>query len=115
MADPEPIAISVAYALPEQQWEIELRVAVGTTAAAALALASDRLPLTAQQLEGLPMGIYGQVIEPSQILQAHDRVELYRPLLVDPKTARRQRAAESAAAGSGAGVSGASGAPEAGK
>lgn len=116
MPDAERIVVSVAYARADQQWDVTLEVGVGTTAAQALELASAQLPLTAQQLEALPLGIYGELVEPSRILQPHDRVELYRPLLVDPKTARRQRAAESAPAVAAAGsASGASGAPDAGK
>ena len=44
-----------------------------------------------------PLGIFGRQVKDDTILQNGDRVELYRPLLIDPKTARRRRAAESAA------------------
>lgn len=121
MAEPVRIAVSVAYALPDRQWEVELEVRLGTTAAEALQLAGPQLPLAATQLVTLPMGIYGQPVSGDQVLQLHDRVELYRPLLVDPKTARRQRAADSAGAASSAvtaasaGADGTSGVPDAGK
>ena len=40
------------------------------------------------------MGIYGKAVAADTVLEAHDRVELYRPLLIDPKENRRRRAAK---------------------
>jgi hypothetical protein len=42
-------------------------------------------------LDQLQCGIWGKVKESGALLRAHDRVEIYRPLQVDPKEARRQR------------------------
>jgi hypothetical protein len=44
------------------------------------------------------VGIYGQVVEPNRLLGDGDRVEVYRPLIFDPKEARRMRAEQAAAA-----------------
>ncbi|MFN3237641.1 MAG: RnfH family protein [Pseudomonadales bacterium] len=44
------------------------------------------------------VGIYGQVVEPGRLLGIGDRVEVYRPLIFDPKEARRMRAEQAAAA-----------------
>jgi putative ubiquitin-RnfH superfamily antitoxin RatB of RatAB toxin-antitoxin module len=38
------------------------------------------------------LGVFGRICRPEQILQSGDRVEIYHPLLADPKTARRDRA-----------------------
>ena len=115
MPEGEPIAVSVAYALPEQQWVVELELPQGATVAQALRLAGGQLPLTVAQLQALPVGIYGEPVTPQTVLTDQDRVELYRPLWVDPKTARRQRAAESSATSGATAGSAASGAPEAGR
>lgn len=114
MAKVQHLSVSVAYALPEQQWEIELQLEPGATVADALERALPELPLSAVQVQQMPVGVYGELVSRETQLAQHDRVELYRPLLVDPKTARRQRAAESAA-GSDAAGAGTASAPEAGK
>ena len=59
--------------------------------------------LRAAGLEASPWaaGIWGRRAERSQLLQDGDRVELYRPLLVDPKIARRERFARQGARGAG--------------
>lgn len=38
-----------------------------------------------------PCGIYGKKIHPDTLLKAGDRLEIYRPLQLDPKTARKRR------------------------
>jgi putative ubiquitin-RnfH superfamily antitoxin RatB of RatAB toxin-antitoxin module len=62
----------------------------GSTAAQALA-ASGLLQRHGLQAEGLRLGVWGKLREPDTVLRERDRVEIYRPLLVDPKEARRQR------------------------
>lgn len=88
------LPVSVAYALPEQQWVVELELPEGSTVADALAAVAATAPFTDLDVQQLPVGIYGAPADPATPLEPHDRVELYRPLLVDPKTARRQRAAQ---------------------
>lgn len=66
----------------------------GTTVADALA-ASRQLGLA--PWPGAVFGIWGRVVEQGYVLRAGDRVEMYRPLTVDPKTARRQRFARQGA------------------
>lgn len=96
MANAEMIRVEVVYALPDRQRLLTLEVPSGTTMIEAvqrsglLAEFPDIDPATA------PMGIFGKCeAEPAlRVLQAGDRVELYRPLLVDPKEARKARAAK---------------------
>jgi putative ubiquitin-RnfH superfamily antitoxin RatB of RatAB toxin-antitoxin module len=45
------------------------------------------------EAEGLKTGIFGELAGPETVLKEGDRVEIYRPLAVDPKEARRRRAA----------------------
>lgn len=95
----ERIRIEVAYAEPARQWLLELHVPAGTTAREAVlgsGLAQERPEL---DLSSCPLGIFGKVLdEPQQyVLTAGERVEVYRPLLIDPRAGRKLRAARAAA------------------
>jgi hypothetical protein len=91
-----PIRVEVAYATPETQWLIPLDLPDSTSAEAAIA-ASGLLAICPElDLAALNIGIFGRVCPLSEPLRAGDRVEIYRPLACDPKTARRQRAAKKA-------------------
>ncbi|MFK8016797.1 MAG: RnfH family protein [Gammaproteobacteria bacterium] len=83
------INVEVAYALPATQQTFALRVALGTTAGAAVEHIAAQLP------EAYPtddLGVFGRRVKPDQVLEEGDRVELYRPLTADPKTVRRELA-----------------------
>lgn len=67
-----------------------LRLAPGATVADALQ-ASGVLARHGLQTTGLRVGVWGKPREPQTLLRDHDRVEIYRPLTVDPKEARRLR------------------------
>lgn len=90
------IEVEVAYALPNKQKIYALNVEEGTTALAA----AKQSPLTKDfagvDLDSAKMGIFGQAIKKpgEHVLSAHDRVEIYRDLIADPKEARRRRAAK---------------------
>jgi len=87
------ITVEVAYATPEQQLLIKLDLPDGTNALDAINASGllARCPELTQT--PLNIGIFASVCSLEQSLKAGDRVEIYRPLLHDPKTARRQRAA----------------------
>lgn len=97
------IRIEVAYALPDHQILIPLQVDEGTTALQAVQMSG-----IAGQVEGLDvssadMGIYSRLLDgrasplpQDYVLRDHDRIELYRPLQLDPKQARLLRAARAA-------------------
>ncbi len=89
------IAISVVYALPDTQTVVRLSVPSGTTVAEAVGLSSlsSRFP----ELAAAPLNcaIFGRVVAPTQVVAAGDRIEVLRPLLIDPKESRRQAAARS--------------------
>jgi hypothetical protein len=87
------IEIEVAYALPEKQRIVPLAVPLGTTAidaakASGITEAFPQLTLSADTR----LGIFGQEVSQEHILREGDRVEIYRPLLLDPKEIRRLRA-----------------------
>lgn len=85
------INIEVAYAFPGRQLIIPLAVVEGSTAEQAI-IASDILESFAElDLNKLEIGIFGQNCKLDKVLTEGDRVELYRPLLCDPKQARRIR------------------------
>ena len=91
------VRIEVFYALPAQQRHIELKLEHGATVNDALVRAAAALEFADLDLHAMPVGIFGRVIvDRSQRLNEGDRIELYRPLAVDPKTARRRRAGRSA-------------------
>ncbi|HEX5539777.1 MAG TPA: RnfH family protein [Methylophilaceae bacterium] len=92
------ITVEVAYARPDRQVIIPLRVMPGTTAESAV-LASDIIRQFPEiSLTENSIGIFGKPAKADTVLRHMDRVEIYRPLIADPKAARRQRAAEGKAA-----------------
>lgn len=93
------IEIDVIYALPDREFRQRLSVAEGCTAAQALALSDLPSRLPGVELADLDMGIFSRLLDgraaprpDSYVMQHGDRLELYRPLQIDPKKARLQRA-----------------------
>jgi putative ubiquitin-RnfH superfamily antitoxin RatB of RatAB toxin-antitoxin module len=84
--------VTVVYALPLEADATSLRVPDGATAGQAIQLSGvlERHPEI--DLRCGRIGIFGRWVGLEQRLQAGDRVEIYRPLLADPKEVRRQRA-----------------------
>ncbi len=95
MADAGPglIDIEVVYALPRCAHRFRIRVPQGTTVEAAIR-ASGLLSVV-PELAGQPLdvGIFGRCCAISDAVSDGDRIEIYRPLRLDPKEARRLRAA----------------------
>lgn len=89
---------AVAWAAPGLQFCIELQLPAGSTVADACAAARTRLAAdSGPEAASVPWdqadcGIFGQPCEASRLLQEGDRVELYRPLQVNPRDSRRNRA-----------------------
>lgn len=91
------IAVEVLYALPERYWSVSVRVPAGASVAEALLQAgADWLPECYQAEFGNPAGlaIFGRIATGQTRLHEGDRIEILRPLLADPKLARRKRAAD---------------------
>jgi putative ubiquitin-RnfH superfamily antitoxin RatB of RatAB toxin-antitoxin module len=90
------IKVEVAYATPEKQSIVEVEVPEGTTMVEAVRQSGIDREFPELVLEGVPMGVFGRKIPKpeAEVLSAGDRVELYRPLLIDPKQARLNRAAK---------------------
>jgi putative ubiquitin-RnfH superfamily antitoxin RatB of RatAB toxin-antitoxin module len=95
----ESISVEVAYALPEKQRIVKLDVPQGTTALEAVTL--SKLDEVFDELvvgPDLKIGVWGKVTTADRVLATGERVEIYRPLLVDPKEVRKARAAKAKAA-----------------
>lgn len=88
------IPVEVAYALPERQTLLRLMVPEGTTAEEAIQRSGilERHPEI--DLGANKIGIFAKPVPASRVLRAGDRVEIYRPLIADPKAVRKQRAEE---------------------
>lgn len=87
------VEVSVVYALPEHITLIACQVAADSSVQAAIEQ-SGILAQCQLDLSQLSVGIYGKRVELSETVQAGDRIEIYRPLLADPKEIRRRRAHE---------------------
>ncbi|WP_395702627.1 RnfH family protein [Aquabacterium sp.] len=86
------IDVELAYApAPHRLMRLSLRLPAGVTAAEALRASGWPAQLGEAAMAGLKLGLWGRVCTPEQVLRERDRLELYRPLQVDPKEARRQR------------------------
>lgn len=94
--DPKPAAIrvEVAYACPDEQLILPVEVPEGATLEQAIVQSRilERFPDI--QLHSAKVGIFGKLGKLSAQVRAGDRVEIYRPLLADPKEVRKKRAAE---------------------
>ncbi len=91
----ESINVEVAYALPEKQVIRAVNVDAGTAIGAAIVQSGIMMdfPELEFELEDAKVGIFGKAAAMTTVLSDGDRVEIYRPLIADPKEVRRQRAA----------------------
>ncbi len=97
------IPVEVAYAQPERQLIIPLEVPEGTTLRQAVELSGILKEFPEIDLAKNKVGIFGRLAKPDTPLRPGDRVEIYRPLIADPKAVRRQRAAQGKAMRKGGG------------
>ena len=85
--------VEVVYGLANKQRIYVLDVDEGTTARQAAELAPVNEDFPDVDVSGSDIGVFGKAVKDDQILLAGDRVEIYRPLIADPKEVRKQRAA----------------------
>ena len=88
----EMISIEVAFALPEKQAIVSVTIADGATVGEAIAESAICAEFPAVDIDSLQAGVWGHPVERSACVRNGDRVELYRPLLRDPRDARRELA-----------------------
>lgn len=92
------INIEIAYALPERYYLKSFQVDEGITVQTAITQSGILSPFPEIDLSINKIGIFSRPIKLADVLKEGDRIEIYRPLLADPKEIRRKRAAEQAAA-----------------
>ena len=94
-SSPSPMHIDIIYALPDRYEQISLSLETGATVADAIAASGITRKYPDLDINGRnKIGIFARLVKPDTVLRDKDRIEIYRPLIADPKTVRRQRAAE---------------------
>lgn len=97
------ITVEVAYALSSEQLIIPIKVQDGTTAEEAIKASGIMVKFADIDLNINKIGIFGKLTKLDTKLRHLDRVEIYRPLIADPKEVRKQRAADGKAMKKGGG------------
>ncbi|AZF39372.1 protein YfjF [Pseudomonas sp. R4-34-07] len=94
------VEIEVVHAAIERQVLLAVAVPEGTSLRAAVHMSRIAEQFPQLELAECPLGIFGKVVADAdtRAVQPGDRIEIYRPLLADPKEVRRQRAAKAAKA-----------------
>lgn len=103
MAVSEMLNVEVCYALPEKQLLVPVRLPVGATLQQALEASGVLEKHPEIDLKKNKFGIFSKLSKLDSVLREGDRVEIYRPLIADPKEVRKQRAAEGKVMKKGAG------------
>lgn len=96
MDDNKTIHVEVAYALPDKQRIVALELPAGSSVRDAAMQSGLDKQFVELDLRNVDLGVFGKgVSKPEeQMLKNGDRVEIYRPLIADPKEVRKQRAAK---------------------
>jgi putative ubiquitin-RnfH superfamily antitoxin RatB of RatAB toxin-antitoxin module len=92
MADGSRITVSVVHAGPERVFSVDLTLPSGATVADAVERSGVRAALPDLEIREDRLGIFSRRATFGTVLRDGDRVEIYRPLKIDPKVARRLRA-----------------------
>ncbi|OSI15241.1 RnfH family protein [Neisseria dumasiana] len=85
------VEIEIVYGTADKQLLQRLSVAEGTTAREAVLQSCIAEEFPEADVQNAPLGIFGKAVKDDTVLRDKDRVEVYRPLLIDPKEARRLR------------------------
>jgi len=103
MANAETIPVEVVYALPDRQVVLALEVVADATIADVITQSGILEKFPEIDLGNNKVGVFGKLGKLTDTLHAGDRVEIYRPLIADPKQVRKQRAAQGKVMKKGAG------------
>jgi putative ubiquitin-RnfH superfamily antitoxin RatB of RatAB toxin-antitoxin module len=90
----ESIQLEITYAKPDRQEIISLKLPEGSTIQQAIEASGLLQRHPEIDLAKAKVGIYGKLSRMDTVVRERDRVEIYRPLIADPKEVRKQRAAE---------------------
>lgn len=103
MAEPESLSIEIAYALPQRQELVHVQLPTGSTVQQAIDASGLMQKYAEIDLKKNKVGVFGKLTKLDAPLRNRDRVEIYRPLLADPKEVRKKRADEGKAMKKGGG------------
>lgn len=103
MVAEQPIQVEVAFTGRDEQALLAVEGATGLTVREAIERSGILRRFPEIHLEVNKVGVYGRLVKLDQPLEAGDRVEIYRPLIADPKESRKRRAAEGKVMRKGAG------------
>lgn len=103
MAEPESLSIEIAYALPQRQELVHVLLPTGSTVQQAIEASGLMQKYAEINLKKNKVGVFGKLTKLDAPLRNRDRVEIYRPLLADPKEVRKKRADEGKAMKKGGG------------
>jgi putative ubiquitin-RnfH superfamily antitoxin RatB of RatAB toxin-antitoxin module len=92
----ELMHVQLSYATPAREIMLELQVAPGTTIEQAIAHSGLLADVPGIDLAVQLVGLYGKKAALDTVLRERDRIEIYRPLVADPKDSRRKRAEKKA-------------------
>ncbi|MCG8428512.1 MAG: RnfH family protein [Chromatiales bacterium] len=101
----DSIEVEVAYATAEEQVILSIKGEHGLTVEQAILNSKIIEKFPEIDLQTVKVGIFGKASKKDAVLSAGDRVEIYRPLIADPKEARKKRAAEGKQLKKGGGAS----------
>jgi len=87
------IRVEVIYALPDRYWSVRLEMPEGSRVGEALQAARSQLPEVS--IDESRLAVFSRSVTLENMLKDGDRLEILRPLIADPKQARRERAANS--------------------
>lgn len=93
MADTK-LSVEVVYALPDEQTLLSVIVEEGATVKDVILQSSILQEYPELDIESLSVGLFGKATKMTQVVREKDRVEIYRPLIADPKEVRKRKAAE---------------------
>ena len=91
---PDEILVEIAYALPEEQVIISIKVPIKYNVKQAIEKSDIQKKFPSIDLSKNKVGIFGKKTTLDHVLKNRDRIEIYRPLILDPKEMRRKRAAK---------------------
>ena len=89
---PGEISVEVVFALPQRQMLVDVTLEEGATLADAIEKSGLTAQFPGEQIESLPTGVWGRPVDRNHVLRDGDRVEIYRPLEIEPREARRRLA-----------------------
>lgn len=96
--------VEVVYALSDEQALLSVDVDEGVTVKDAIVQSDILEQFPELDIDKMDVGIFGKMTKMTQTLRDKDRVEIYRPLIADPKEVRKKRAAEGKRTGKGGGA-----------